>query len=230
MICTERFAFIHVPKTGGMSVTRYLINAVDEPVAVFALERGRQHALDMATTPDRAQKLRFVAGKRHETPAEAVAAIRGADLPVPPWAFAVIRHPVDLMLSYYKHMRKPWIWKQRGMDADSLTGDVKLAMEADFGAFCRETGFYALDDAGLARFYEPAGFDRLDIVPLNRLPDYLALKFSGQGNATGATLEHRNKSRGGMAPDTVPEETRALIATRYPTILRLYEEAAEATW
>jgi len=227
MLCTESFVFIHVPKTGGMSVTRFLINATDEPVSVFGRERGRQHCFDMAITPDRAEKLNYVAGNRHATPAKGIKMIREMGLPVPSWGFCVIRHPIDLMISYYKHMRKPWVWKSRGLDRDSLTGDLKNAVEKDFSHFCSRSLFYGHDDHELSEFYDSNPIDRLDIVPLNRISSYLQVSFGDSRNFSEAELEHRNKSSEDWGRKDVDEKSQALICSRYPSILKLYQDAVE---
>jgi len=227
MLCTESFAFIHVPKTGGMSVTRFLINAVDEPVSVFGREPGRQQCFDMAISPDRAEKLNYFAGNRHATPAECIAMIREEGLPVPSWGFCVIRHPVDLMIFYYKHMRKPWVWKLRGLDRDSLTGDLKNAVENNFRDFCSLSLFYGRDDHQLSEFYDPKPIGRLDIVPLNGISNYMKSSFGDSRNFFETELEHRNKSSEDWGRKDVDEETQALICSRYPSILKLYLDAVE---
>ena len=109
MIHTDDFAFIHFMKTGGMSVTRYLVNVADTPVHAFSELKSHPHTQGMAITPESAAKLTCVAGPRHADVPTAVKLIQDNGLTMPPVAFAMIRHPVDLMLSLYKHLQKPHV-------------------------------------------------------------------------------------------------------------------------
>ena len=230
MILTPDFAFIHCEKTGGMSMTRYLVNAIDAPVSVVASAKSRQKTQKLCTTPERAAKVTSIDGPRHGKPADALRLIEDHGLPRPDWAFVMIRHPVDLMLSYYKHIRKPHVWKRRGLDPDNLTGHVKMAVDSDFDTFVRKAKFYAHDDDRLMQFFEPAGFSRLDVVPLERVVEYIDLRFSGQTNAQDTELEHRNKSKDPRRANDIDPETRAFIRQTYPRTEATYEAALEARW
>jgi hypothetical protein len=227
MLCTESIAFIHVQKTGGMSVTRFLVNAIDDPVTVFVPEQALDHARRMAETPAAAAKLTCQIGTRHEDPEQAATLIERHALEKPRLAFSVIRSPVELMLSYYKHMRKPRVWRRRGMSEKSLTGAPKLAMEYDFDTFCRKVLFYNKTDAQLLRYFQPRGFEKLDVVPLSRLNEYLQLRFGHHANFDADKLEHRNKSQDTRQAEDVRPETISHIETTYPKVLHAYKTALE---
>lgn len=228
MLHSRDFAFIHVPKTGGMSVTRFLINAVEAPVTVFAPANAEAHCHAMAETPQALEKLSYVHGKRHETCEEACAQIEGHGLPVPPHAFSVVRHPFDLMLSYYKHMRKPWIWKQRGMSANTLRDAPKLAMELDFEEFCDACAFYDMTDEDLTRYYCTACFETFEIVPMERLSSYLSLRLPGIATLVPATLERKNASIESIHLDGRAEAMRQRLALAYPQIAEIHARAMAA--
>jgi len=231
MLYTKDFVFIHVEKTGGMSMTRFLINAIDDPVTVFVPDRGRDHALKMPASPEAAAKLTCHTGTRHEKPPAALALLDKHGLTVPGFAFAVIRDPVDLMHSYYKHLQKPKVWKRRGMDANTLKRAPKLAMELPFAEFAREALFYNMDDDKLMTFYEPAGFDRLDVVPLKRINEYLTLRFGHHAAFDLAKMEHRNSSKYDKDKDRPDAETIAHIRATYPRVQTAYEAAmAQESW
>ncbi len=230
MIHTDDFAFIHFMKTGGMSLTRYLVNVADGPVHAFSEPKSHPQTHAMATAPDSAAKLTCLSGPRHANVARAVDLIHENGLTMPPWAFVMIRHPVDLMLSLYKHLQKPHVWTHRGMTRDTLRGQVKVAMENDFADFARQSRFYALDDDGAAAFFDPSGFDRLDVVPLQRINEYLALRFGQCRNFADVSLSHQNQSHGGQRPDDIDPDTRAHICKTYPQLLATYESASAAQW
>lgn len=230
MLHTKDFAFIHFQKTGGMSMTRYLINAVDDPVTVFLAEKGIASTRRMPISEDRAAKLTCLVGNRHDAPALAIQAMQKHDLVVPPWAFVMIRHPVDLMLSYYKHIRKPRVWKHRGMSQDKMSGHVRYAMEHPFDAFARKIRFYGKPDDQLVKFFKPSGFGRLDVVPLERISEFLDLRFGDQKNFAGVELEHHNKSDEPRKVSEIDPDTRAYIRSIYPQTEAIYEAAMTTTW
>ncbi|MGB3314374.1 MAG: hypothetical protein WBB85_08170 [Albidovulum sp.] len=231
MLYTKEFVFIHVEKTGGMSLTRFLINALDDPVTVFVPDRGRDHALAMPTTPEAAAKLTCHAGTRHEKPPAALELLEKHGLPVPPFAFAVIRSPVDLMLSYYKHLQKDRVRTRRSANPGGLKPAALMATEVSFDTFARQARFYNMRDRKLMKFYQPDGFPRLDVVPLKRIGDYLTLRFSHHAAFDLAKLEHRNKSKEGQSVSDLDPDTVAHIKATYPKVQALYEEAmARDSW
>jgi len=232
MLYTKDFAFIHVQKTGGMSMTRFLVNAIDDPVTVFVPDRARDHALRMPATPEAAAKLTCHTGTRHEKPAAALALLDKHGLEIPPFAFAVIRDPADLMLSYYKHIQKPRVRQRRMTDGDAGSKKVlRAARQLPFDAFAREHLFYNMEDETLIRFYEREAFPRLDVVPLKRVSEYLTARFSHHAGFDLAKLEHRNKSKYDKTADQPDPDTVAHIKATYPKVQALYEEAmARDSW
>lgn len=234
MIHTDSIAFIHFMKTGGMSMTRYLINVADGPVHAFSDRTSHAHTRKMPLSADSAARLTCVDGPRHADMATALRLIRDNGLILPPRAVVMIRHPVDLMLSFYKHLQKPHVWTQRGMTRDTLRGQVKVAVQNSFADFARQVRFYGLDDAGAAAYFQQpgpeAGFETRDIVPLAQIDAYLAVRFGQCRNYPHVRLGHQNRSRGGQHPDAVDADTRAYICRSYPQLRDIYEMACATRW
>ena len=230
MLYTEEAVFIHVPKTGGMSITRFLVNALDLPVTVFAAPRAAEHTRNLAASVEALDKLAFVEGRRHAPCPVAVEEIRAAGLPLPQFAFSIVREPVSLMVSYYKHMQKPHVWKLRGQEAGQLKGAPKLAVEGDFDAFVRGAEFYNMTDAQIADYYRPGGFPRLDIVALEHLNDYLRHRFGHHAAFDLAKMERRNTSKAVKAKVEITDETRAFVAEKYPRLTETYRRALDRGW
>lgn len=231
MIYNPEVAFIHVPKTGGMSMTRFLVNALDGPVTVVAPANAYEHSLALAETPQAAAKVMHVNGRRHETCPQAIELMEAQKWRKPPCAFAMIRHPVDLMLSYYKHMRKPHIWKLRGLSRETLRGPPKTAMEETFDDFCRQELFYCMSDETLLDYYRSSMFDRFDIVPLNDIIEYVELRFSHHAAYAAGKLGHYNRSREKLFVDDISDATVRYIIATYPGLTTLYEKTiVDGSW
>lgn len=231
MIYTKSTAFIHFQKTGGMSMTRHLVNILDEPVTIIADTPSHATALkNMPLTEDRRAKLTCVEGPRHAKPGEALEIFDQHGWTRPRQGFVVIRPPVDLMLSYYKHLRKPRIWEHRGMTADSLTGHVRIAMENNFAQFCLEVPFYGETDAELAGFFDPEGFEQFDVVPMHRVQEHLAARFGHNRNFAGVEMPHQNRSSNERSVDSIPANIQQRIIDAHPRLMQIYEEACAAQW
>jgi hypothetical protein len=230
MIYSPNIVFIHFQKTGGMSVTSHLINILDDPVTLIAWERSHAATRKSALTPERRDKLTCIVGERHAKPADAFEIMAANDLPPPDRAFVMIRHPVELMLSYYKHLRKPRVWAHRGMTEDTLVGHVRVAVQQNFGQFIKKVRFYGQSDEDLARFFDPAGFKTLDVVPLHRIDEYLELRFGDNKNFPGVKMPHNNGSKGGRTLDSIPDKVKQQICETYPNLLKIYEDACNASW
>jgi|GEM_PF-3578497 len=230
MLYTPDALFVHVPKTAGMSVTRFLVNVLDGPVTLFVQDKARDHARGLAASPQALARLSLRTGIRHETVPEAAAALEAAGLARPPLAFAVIREPAAMLLSYYNHMRRPKVWKRLGMTRDALRGPSRQAMELPFAAFVDRVGFYQKTDAAAADYFRPGLFERLDVVAMEHLPDYLTHRFAHHAGFDIARLEHRNKARRDLAVTELDAADRAAVQAAFPRLERIYRAAQGRDW
>ncbi|MCH7788290.1 MAG: hypothetical protein IH940_02500 [Acidobacteria bacterium] len=140
MIFNEEVLFLHVPKTGGMSVTEFLLRRLPTPVTFTAPEASDE--------PGRA---RFLQGRRHETLAEAASLLsyRGVDIDDFGLILATMRNPYELEVSRYHYLRLDNEWD----DNESR----RLALENEFPVYLRQAGFFGSAPPRFERYYQLAG-------------------------------------------------------------------------
>ena len=182
MLFNRDVIFIHVPKTGGMSVTHYLLETLPPPIYYF-------HPTVDGDTSDRG--IVQVHGLRHETLAEAESIVReyGYDLHEVPLVLAVLRNPYALEVSRYAYLRKgnPW---DRGTNQ-------QLAMNEDFETFAIESHDHGGTSRPLESYFLLNGqFPRnLHIAKLENLAEDLSEALRKVGIEKRADLTQVNISR-----------------------------------
>ncbi len=119
MIFSRDLLFIHVPKTGGMSISGYLLEILPKP-------RYLSHPAEVWNEELPARGVVQIVGKRHETLPEArdVVARHGFAVERFPLILATIRNPYDLEVSRYTYLRIGYHW-ERGPEQE-------LAMSSTF--------------------------------------------------------------------------------------------------
>src|SRR5829696_2234036 len=138
MLFNRDVLFIHVPKTGGMSLTQYLLEALPPPIYYF----------HPGVDGDKSGNgIVHVDGLRHETLAEAESIVReyGYDLYKFPLVLAVLRNPYALEVSRYAYLRKGNLW-DRG-------SNQQLAMNEDFETFTIESHDHGGASRPLERYF-----------------------------------------------------------------------------
>lgn len=141
MILSERVLFVHVPKTGGMAVTRYLLQVLPRPV--WYTHPDRDSTLDEGVIQ--------LEGIRHETLAEAfaIAARQGIDAAGLPLMIGVIRNPYALEVSRFAYLQNGHAW-DAGHNQD-------LALAGDFTAFATQSTDHAGSQRPIEGFFEIDG-------------------------------------------------------------------------
>ena len=135
MLFNDKLIFIHIPKTGGMSCSRYLARVLQPTVHVCSevslQEVARERVDGLVAQPHI---------PRHSTLAEALPLIEQVDgrtLQDFDRVVAVIRHPFALEYSFYRHLQKPTVRKR-------LKGgrpELALAM-GPFDEFARKANYH----------------------------------------------------------------------------------------
>lgn len=149
MLFNDRVLFIHVPKTAGISVTKFLIDNIPGQFTI-TLPRGHRSPSPRALA---------IEGRRHEKLSEAARALekRGRALSDFEAIIAVMRNPYDLEVSYYHY-------KRLGHKYDAGLAQ-RLAMEGNFLEFARNAPYYGCLPSRIQDWYQIDG----------KIPDQLTL-------------------------------------------------------
>ncbi len=156
MIFSKDVLFIHVPKTGGMSTSGYLLDILPRPVYLT-------HPAEVWNDDLPWRGIVQIVGRRHESLMEArdVVARHGFDIHRFPIILATIRNPYDLEVSRYTYLRIGYHW-ERGAEQDlalSNTFEEYAVMNEERGGSWATSELtihlpaaYAADDAAPPRY------------------------------------------------------------------------------
>jgi len=138
MLFNENLLFLHVPKTGGMAVSKFLLQALPKPLYYTQLERERDAAACGAT---------WIEGVRHETLCEAAAIVGryGWTIQQFPLILVGLRNPYELEVSRYAYLQKGHQW-----DAGE---NQRLAMEDGFESFAVHSQNHGGADRPIQNYY-----------------------------------------------------------------------------
>lgn len=219
MILGRRVLFVHVPKTGGMAVSRYLLAALPRPLWYTHPDRDR--TLDEGVIQ--------LTGIRHETLAEsfAIAAAQGIDAARLPLLVGVLRNPYALEVSRFAYLQKGHPW-DAGPNQD-------LALAGDFTAFATQSTDHGGTERPIETYFEIDGVTpaNMRILHLENLHDDLprALRDAGIEVPATATLAAENESRHGPWRDYYTRAAAEAVNARYRWVFDrgFYERLDPAT-
>jgi hypothetical protein len=138
MIFSRHAIFLHVPKTGGSSLTDCLLDILPKPV---------YYARPLPASKTYGPGVTLIPGIRHESlnEAQAVIAPYGFDVRSCPLVMAAMRNPYALEVSRYAYLRKGHPW-----DAGH---NQTLAMAGDFEAFAMKSTLHAGDSRPIESYF-----------------------------------------------------------------------------
>ena len=135
MVYNSDILFLHIGKTGGMSCASYLLQTLPPPV--YNCHREAE-AESLVLSRDGIIPIQTI--NRHCTLQAALAHLReldGCKLSDFERVVAVIRHPLSLEYSFYRHLQKPEVRLRRQHDKNILE-----LSRGDFKTFVRKGGYH----------------------------------------------------------------------------------------
>jgi hypothetical protein len=155
MLFTDRLLFLHVPKTGGTSVTSFLIRNLPGRVTLTEPAELPRETTDLPRLAQvklrirqwrrrlsflRHPRLRRMAGVRHETLRQAAETLAGVGRSLADFEtiIAVIRNPYDLEVSRFHFFRRGHL----GVRGFAHEYAEELALSGDFAAFAERAAYH----------------------------------------------------------------------------------------
>lgn len=202
MLFNDELLFLHVPKTGGMAVTKYLLEVLPPPVR-YAYPNFRE---------DYERKgIVQLKGIRHETMSEARDFLHtlGLDLAAFKCIIAMLRNPYAIEVSRFAYLQKGHSW-DRGHNQDlALGGDFeRFAIHShDHGGHARPIESYFLLDGQMP--------PNLKILRTENLDEEVKRALEGIGVRTDAILPRDNESSHGDPPRYYTRAAEEAVYRRY---------------
>lgn len=201
MLWNDDVLFIHVPKTGGMATTNYLLGVL-EPPFFLSLPEGHSGERPGVT---------LVEGIRHERLDEAVELLarHGRTLESFKVILAGIRNPYDLEISRFGYLRKGHPW-DNGMAQD-------LAMAGDFETFARHATFNGKTYPALEEYYETGGRrpGNLRLIRQEHIEEDLGAALAEVGIRVSGPVPVANASEHGSREDYITALAERAIYDRF---------------
>jgi hypothetical protein len=170
MLFNDKLLFLHVPKTGGVSIEQFLIHTLPGRITVTdelrptnawkRLPTSVRLRLRLKTLLKRwgmwlPQRVIVVEGKRHQRMQQARDTLAGLGRRLEDFhaVLAVVRNPYDLEVSRYHFLRLGY----HGVKGLARAREQKIAMEEDFETFACKAPYHGRLPAQIEEWYELDG-------------------------------------------------------------------------
>jgi len=215
MVFNNEVLFLHLGKTGGMSVTNYLCNVLKPPV-IQVVKAGE---FEIAK-PSGYEVI--VPWKRHANLVETVEFLeqKGISLLDFKLIFCVVRNPLDLDYSFYKHLNNRKYFKK--LSANPANKHLLSAAQDSYDYFARQN--FTHYKGNLKDFFEIEGKmpENMKIVRFEELSTALPELIKPYANKD-VPFPHLNKSAGAKNPRSlIGREALLSIGRKYDYIFKNY--------
>jgi hypothetical protein len=202
VIFSNDVLFVHVPKTGSLSVTQYLLNVLPRPVTyIHPPDDGELPPPDVVSVP----------GPRHQTLSEALATAAALRRSRDSFRvmLAVARNPYELEVSRYAYLQRGHPWDD--------SHDQELAIDEDFPTFAVNSRYEGGFDCQIHQYFtvDGAAPPALRILRLENLETDLRAALAEAGIASDAALPWENRSRHDPYATYYTPEAEAAVYERY---------------
>lgn len=200
MIFTKDLLYLHVPKTGGVSVSKFLLRNLPRPT---------YHAHPEWEENERYEGVVDIPGIRHETLAHARELLPNFGMGLSDFhlILATIRNPYEIEVSRYSYLRMGYPW-DRGPAQE-------LALRGDFEAFALESGYHANFPLSSYFFLDDALPANLRILRFERLESELRDALSVIDVVIEDNLSHENRSEHGHYLSYFTPEAEKAVYRKY---------------
>tara|TARA_B100000212_G_C27155136_1_gene439221 strand:- start:3 stop:692 length:690 start_codon:yes stop_codon:yes gene_type:complete len=216
MLATKDFLFVHVPKTGGMSLTNYFISNFSGN-EIWVTSKNINHTKRLAEKYNLQKELKHFQGRRHGDLDYSLQIYESIFDRQPDEIFTIIREPSELLFSYFMHIQKERVINRRGLDKNDLPNFIKVAKNYGFKEFVSKYKFYKMDDDDLLKFYQHTSKIRISIIPLEYLSRYINLRFPKNENKLKKINSTKYSKR-----DSISNEAAEIIYIKYKKYNELY--------
>jgi hypothetical protein len=218
MVFNKDVLFIHLGKTGGMSVTDYLCNTLKPPV---------YHVLPQSSL-EKVKALGYeemIPGNRHGSLSAAQEIIAPYNLKLADFKLilVVVRNPFDLHFSYFKQLRKPHAFKR--LSENPKNKNLLDAAMGEYDAFAQKD--FVHYNGMLSTFFEIDGKrpENLQIVKFEELATKVP-ELVRPYVVNDYPFPHENKSiDNSLPPKRLSDEAAAAIKHKYYYIFKNFYPA-----
>lgn len=153
MLFSHDVLFLHVPKTGGMSITTYLVNNLRGSICISMPRPAFEHARRLMMFDDIHDRTTLIEGFRHEDLLRAKRMLQNRDRQLSDFKLilAVVRNPYELEISHFGQ------WRKLARREGTARLPARLALSGDFDAFAERAHYYGHRPSRIERFYELNG-------------------------------------------------------------------------
>ena len=212
MVFNKDVLFIHLGKTGGMSVTDYLCNTLEPPDYHVLPQSHLENSKPLGYE-------KMIPGNRHGSLSVAQGIVEQYDLKLSDFKLIliVVRNPYEMDFSYFKHLQKPKVRKRLGNNPknknllDSALSDYEAFAKKDFVHFNGKLSSYFEIEGRLPDNMHIVKFENFQVEIPHLIRPFTTKDYH---------FPHRNKSPEQILTTPLSDEALLSIRNKYEYICK----------